>query len=175
MIDLTATIQTWNDNHKTHMDLYYQGARSVDRALITRCVLLDISRSPEKVDLDALSGLQHVEKGNSIIFKTGWEHHRGTPRYDESPSIDRGLVEHLVARGAILMLVDSPGIYGGAAGPEHCAMDKYLADNQAHAVENLVNLDLLDAVTFRLYCFPIYAAATNAAPCRILADLECRT
>lgn len=72
MIDLTATIQTWNDNHKTHMDLYYKGARSVDRSLITRCVLLDISRSPEKVDLDALSGLQHVEKGNSIIFKTGW-------------------------------------------------------------------------------------------------------
>lgn len=98
----------------------------------------------------------------------------GTPAYDKSPSIDKALIERLVAQGAALILVDSPGVCGGATGPEHCAMDKYLADNKAHAVENLVNLDMITAATFTLYCFPIYAMRTNAAPCRILADMGTR-
>ncbi|NLF40239.1 hypothetical protein GX586_12395 [bacterium] len=174
LVDLTAIIDAPDERHRTHVDLFYPGTRLPDETLITRCVLLDVSCSPEKVDLAALPALHAVEKGCSVILKTGWERHRGTPAYDKSPSIDKALIERLVAQGAALILVDSPGVCGGATGPEHCAMDKYLADNKAHAVENLVNLDMITAATFALYCFPIYAMRTNAAPCRILADMGTR-
>ncbi|MEK6794078.1 MAG: cyclase family protein [Spirochaetota bacterium] len=170
MIDLTADIETLTDRARTHVDLFYAGARLSDDTLITRCILLDISASPVNVDLDGLKALADVERRDSVIIKTGWERYRGIPAYDQCPWIDKKLIELLVSRKVVLMLVDSPGIYGGAAGPEHNGMDKYLADNEAHAVENLVHLYLLNAMKYRLYCFPVYSTTSNAAPCRILAE-----
>lgn len=170
MIDLTAAIETINDRYRTHMDLYYPGATASYDTLITDCVLLDISGSPEQVPLQDLAGLRLVEQGNSVLLVTGWERHRDTPIYDQSPSIDRRLIEHLINLQVSLVLVDSPGVYGGAAGAEHNAMDQYLADHKAYAVENVVNAGLIRKAKFKLYCFPIHASASNAAPCRILAD-----
>jgi kynurenine formamidase len=77
-----------------------------------------------------------------------------------------------VGRGVVLVLVDSPGVYGGKAGPEHNQVDQYLADHNAYAVENLVNLKALKSRTFRLYCFPIHMSAQNNAPCRVVADVR---
>ena len=52
-------------------------------------------------------------------------------------------------------MIDSPGVRGGARGEEHNKTDKYLADNSAFAVENLVNTDKLYKREFTLYCFPL--------------------
>jgi kynurenine formamidase len=171
MIDLTASIDKVGDKYMTHMDLYYTGAVVSNDTLITDCVLVDISKSPEKVDFKNLSTLEFIEKGNSVILMTGWEKYRDTPKYDESPWIDRNLIERLVQLQASLILVDSPGVYGGAASSAHNEIDKYLADNKANAVENIVNIGLLKTQRFRLYCFPIFSTSSNAAPCRILADI----
>ncbi len=172
MIDLTANIEIIDDRHRTHMDLFYMGAKVSDEALITECVLIDISKSPQQIDFINLEELKNLKKGNSVILKTGWEKYRGTQEYDESPWIDKKLIEHIVSLGAVLVLVDSPGVYGGAAGPEHNAMDQFLADSRANAVENLVNLDLIPSSKFALYCFPIYSTKSNAAPCRVIAKIN---
>ena len=171
MIDLTAVIEKLDDNHKTHMDLYYVGYNVSTDKLITDCVMLDISKSPEAVDTDSMPSLSLIEKGNSVILKTGWESKRLTAKYNESPWIDMWLIHHLVKLGVSLILVDSPGVYGGAEGREHNDMDKYLADNKAYAVENLVNLDKIKKDKFKLYCFPILSTSTNTAPCRVLAEI----
>ena len=71
-----------------------------------------------------------------------------------------------------MVLVDSPGVFGGAKGPEHNAMDRYLADHEAYAVENLVNVDRISGSRCRLYCFPIHMAGLNVAPCRVVARPE---
>lgn len=169
MIDLTADIEKIEDRHRTHMDLFYRGAKVSDEALITECVLLDISKSPQQIDFINLEELKSINKGDSVVLKTGWEKYRGTPKYDESPWIDKKLIEHIVSLGAVLILVDSPGVYGGAAGSEHNEMDQFLADSHANAVENLVNLDIIPSAKFTLYCFPIYTSGSNAAPCRVIA------
>jgi len=49
----------------------------------------------------------------------------------------------LVEKQVSMILVDSPGVYGGSKGIEHNEIDKYLADNKAYAVENLVNVCLI--------------------------------
>jgi kynurenine formamidase len=170
MIDLTASIENIDDKYRTHMDLYYTGAVVSPDTLMTDCVLLDISSSPEKVDFAKLPALALIHKRNSVLLKTGWEKHRNTQKYNESPWIDKNLIERLVQLQVSLVLVDSPGVYGGAAGPEHNEMDQYLADNKANAVENIVNAGLLIGQQFRLYCFPIFSTSSNAAPCRVLAE-----
>jgi kynurenine formamidase len=170
MIDLTAPIESYGSTPDiTHMDLYYKGVTASLACLITDCVLLDLTGGAEDVAVARVPELELVEEGNSVLLKTGWEKHRGTPAYDNCPWVDKGLVACLVDRGVSLVLVDSPGIYGGKRGPEHNEMDKYLADHEAYAVENLVNVDRIRAKKFRLYCFPIHISAQNSAPCRIVA------
>lgn len=172
MIDLTAPIQDFSFAPGiTHMDLYYKGRRAGDASLVTDCVLLDLTDGAEEVALQSLPALELVRPGNSVILKTGWEQYRGMSQYDESPSVDRRLIEALVDRAVCLVLVDSPGVHGGAKGPEHNAMDKYLADNEAYAVENLVNVDEITEPRFHLYCFPMCLTKLNVAPCRVVADL----
>lgn len=172
MQDFTAPIELYGQTPDiTHIDLYYTGRQAPASSLVTNCVLLDLTEKAESVDLQKLVGLDEVRFGNSVVLKTGWEAHRGTPRYAESPWIDKKLISTLVEKGVALILVDSPGVYGGKAGPEHNEMDRYLADHQAYAVENLVNVKALNSRTFRLYCFPIYMGAQNNAPCRVVAGL----
>ena len=171
MIDLTAPIGTYGLTPDiTHMDLYYQGNTSSMDCLVTDCILLDLTGGAEKVNLEGIPGLELVKPGNSILLKTGWEKHRGNPAYTDSPWVDKLLIESLVQKGVSLILVDSPGVYGGAHGPEHNEIDKYLADNKAYAVENLVNVSLIPVSQFKLYCFPVFMTAQNNAPCRIMAD-----
>lgn len=172
MIDLTAPLERYGfEPGITHMDLFYKGRRCPDSSLVTDCVLIDLAGRPEGVGPADVPELGLVEPGNSVILKTGWETRRGTPAYDESPSAGWALIEALVGKGVALVLVDSPGVTGGAKGPEHNRMDRYLADNEAYAVENLVNVGRLPAGKFRLYCFPIHLSELNTAPCRVVADV----
>lgn len=173
MIDLTAPIADLSKpGNFTHIDLYYRGRRAPDSSLVTRCVLLDLTSGAEGVDVEGLAGLSRLRSGDSVILQTGWESYRGTSRYDESPSVDRRLIDRLVDIGVALILIDSPGVYGGARSGEHNAVDQYLADNEAYAVENLVNVRRLTTDRFRLYCFPVYASERNNAPCRVVADMD---
>lgn len=172
MIDLTAPVEILGETPNiTHLDLFYPGRRAPDASLVTDCVVIDLTDGAETVDTDALHELSLVRTGRSVILRTGWERYRGSPKYDESPSVDHALLDRLVALGVSLILVDSPGVYGGARGAEHNQVDKYLADHEAYAVENLVNVGGLPTTPFRLYCFPIYSARRNNAPCRVVADV----
>jgi len=171
MIDLTAPIETYGVTQDiTHMDLYYRGTVAPASSLITECVLIDLTAGAAEVKLEGLPELNLVQPGGSVILKTSWERYRGTPEYDRSPSVDRKLIEELIGGGVVLILIDSPGVYGGKKGAEHSAMDKYLVNNGAFAVENLVNVVKLSKREFRLYCFPITMTSQNSAPCRVVAD-----
>ncbi len=174
MIDLTAPIEALGHSADiTHMDLFYRGRMTDARVLVTDCVVLDLTGGAEAIDLAGLPGLELLQAGDTVILRTGWESRRGLSEYAASPSVDRRLVEALVQKGVVLVLIDSPGVVGGSAGPEHNAMDRYLADHEAYAVENLIHVDRLPtAEKFRLYCFPLHMTAGNTAPCRVVADVE---
>ena len=174
-IDLTSSIKQYPENNSlmTHIDLYYNGKEMPHSSLVTRCVLLDTgSDSNSVITIESVGGIDDIQNGYSVIIRTGWEKYRGTAQYDQCPELDQQLVEALVKRGVCLILVDSPGVRGGARGEEHNITDKYLADNNAFAVENIVNADKLYKRTFTLYCFPLQMSAQNWAPCRIVAELD---
>ena len=172
MIDLTAPMEKYGVSPDiTHMDLYYVGETAPLSALVTECVLINLTQGAETVELDSLPALKLVQKGMSVILKTGWEQYRGTEKYADSPWVDKRLIEWLVNKGVCLVLIDSPGVFGGTGGAEHNQIDQYLADHHAYAVENLVNVGLIKETEFTLYCFPIAMSGQNNAPCRVVAKM----
>lgn len=172
MIDLTAPIVKYDVTENiTHMDLYYFGRMASLTSLVTDCVLIDLTNGVEYSKFEKLKELQLVERGNSVIIKTGWEKYRGMTEYANCPWVDTKIINWLVEKQVSLVLIDSPGIYGGAASSEHNQIDKYLADNEAYAVENLINVGEIKEKKFELYCFPIYVAEQNYAPCRVIANI----
>lgn len=171
MIDLTAPMGKYGVTPDiTHMDLYYKGNTASIDSLITDCILIDLTAGAENLDFEKLPELHLIEEGMSVILKTGWEKYRGTPEYANSPWVDKQLIEWLVAKKTTLILIDSPGVYGGAMGSEHNNVDQYLADHQTYAVENLVNVSQIKEKQFKLFCFPIHMTDQNTAPCRIVVD-----
>jgi len=174
-IDLTSPLERYpaSNSLMTHIDLYYNGKEMPHSSLVTRCVLLDASdEKGEAITIETVGGIEDVQNHNSVIIRTGWEKYKSTPRYDQCPELDEKLVEALVKKGVCLILIDSPGVRGGARGEEHNITDKYLADNNAFAVENLVNTDKLYKQEFTLYCFPLQMSEQNWAPCRVVAKLD---
>lgn len=172
-IDLTAPITKYGETPDiTHMDLYYTGWMSPVGSLITPCVVLDLTEGTSWPNPDFIPGMEHLGAGWSVILRTGWERWRGTDRYAQSPSADPRLLDRLLEKGVCLILVDSPGVVGGAAGPVHNEVDRRLAEACAFAVENLVGVDALPVGTpFTLYCFPLQMSAQNSASCRVLANV----
>ena len=175
LVDLTAPLGQYPVNNAlmTHMDLYYTGKAIPMESLVTECVLLDAAHSENPVITEeAVGGIEDVGENFSVIIRTGWEKYRESERYDQCPEVDEKLVKALVKKGVRLILVDSPGVRGGARGEIHNRTDQYLSDNNAFAVENLVNTSLLDRRRFTLYCFPLPMSEQNWAPCRVAARLE---
>lgn len=174
LIDLTAPMAKYGETQDiTHMDLYYTGWKAPLESLATRCVVLDLTEDSPGTHPDSIPGMTDIEAGWSVILRTGWEKWRGLERYAQSPSLPPHILDQLLQKGVCLMLVDSPGVYGGAAGPEHNEVDRRLAEAGAFAVENLVNVSQLPVATpFTLYCFPLLMTAQNTAPCRVVAEVK---
>ncbi len=174
LIDLTAPMTSYGKSPDiTHMDLYYQGWKAPLKSLITSCVVLDLTNSSTPLVPDSLPGFDMLCEGSSVILRTGWEQYRGTPQYTNSPSADEKLINRLIEKKVCLIMVDSPGVYGGAFGPEHNDMDKKLAESGAFAVENLVGVPALPVgIPFTLYCFPMQMTELNTALCRIVAEVD---
>lgn len=173
-IDLTAQLENYpaGNSLMTHIDLYYQGKEMPLGSLVSQCVLLDGSNEKSgAISVESVGGIDDVLSNYSVIIRTGWEKYRGTPLYDQCPEVEQRLVEALVDRGVCLILIDSPGVRGGARGEEHNKTDKYLSDNNAFAVENIVNVGKLGQRKFMLYCFPLQMSGQNWAPCRVVAKL----
>lgn len=174
-IDLTATLVKYptNNSEMTHIDLFYTGKEMPMTSLITSCILLDARDvTSGMITMESVGGIEAVQKNDSVIIRTGWERYRGTSKYELCPQLDELLVKGLVDKGVCLVLIDSPGLRGGARGEEHNKTDKYLADNNAFAVENLVNTDKICKSRFTLYCFPLQMSQQNWAPCRVVVELD---
>jgi kynurenine formamidase len=160
---------------QTHMDIGYRDNHPALETFVMPGVLLDV-RTPastgriglDAVDLDA-GVFPSGSGGRAVVFDTGWVQFYGTPKYDRCPDIDYDLIDALIDRDVKLMMVDSPGLYGGARSESHSKMDLHVVDRGAIAVENLCNVDRLPD-TFTLYCFPLNVKDQNWLPARVVAS-----
>lgn len=160
---------------KTHMDIGYADNHPKLKHFILPGVMLDVRVAAatghvglEDVDVDG-PAFSAVSERCAVVFNTGWEQYFDEPRYDRCPDLDYDLIDALIDRGAKLLLVDSPGLYGGARSKSHSEMDFHVVDREAIAVENLCNVDRLP-LTFTLYCFPLNVEDQNWLPARVVAS-----
>lgn len=170
-LDLTRPIEspTPDNSIQTHMDIGYLGRAPAISEFIRPGVLLDVQEQA-KTGAIGLPGVElgAVVEGSAVVFNTGWEGFFGTPTYEACPDIGYDLIDALIDRGAKLLMVDSPGICGGARSEQHSAMDLHIVDRGAIAVEHLCNVDQLPNA-FTLYCFPLKVTGRNWLPARVVA------
>lgn len=158
----------------THLDLFYARQPLPMAFFVSPCVMLDArGATGGLITTQDVGGVAGVQPGDAVIIRTGWERCAGTKEYDQSPSVSRELLDALLQRKVRLILVDSPGVAGGASGELHNETDQYIVDRGAFPVENLTGLAALEgAGRFTLYCFPLPLEGKNALPVRAVAGLE---
>ena len=150
---------------QTHMDIVFVGNLPPVEGFVRPGVLLDVR---EFLSSGALPELSAVAQGCAVVLRTGWEERFGTDDYDRCPDLGYELIDALLERGAKLLLVDSPGLQGGARGETHNRMDTHVVERGAVAVEHLCNLEGLPQ-RFTLYCFPMAVQQLNWLPARVVA------
>ena len=108
-------------------------------------------------------------RGRAVLFATGWDRHWRTDAYggQSHPFVSAGLVEALVAGGAVLVGIDSVNIDDtrGGGRPAHSGL---LAAG-IPVVEHLTGLDQLVGVPFRFFAVPPKVIGFGTFPVRAFA------
>ena len=158
----------------THVDLFYARQTLPLSFFVSPCVMLDARRATGGlITTQDVGSVADIQAGDAVVIRTGWEARALSKEYEQSPSVSRELLDRLLQKKVRLILVDSPGVAGGAAGELHNETDQYIVDRGAFPVENLTNLAALEgAGRFTLYCFPLPLEGKNALPVRAVAARE---
>lgn len=109
--------------------------------------------------------------GHAVLVHTGWSRHFGTPAYGSGhPFLTRAAAELLLARGAVLVGIDSLNIDDTASGerPVH----SLLLARDVRIVEHLTNLAALPESGFRFSAVPVKVRGMGSFPVRAFARLE---
>ena len=109
--------------------------------------------------------------GRAVLVDTGWARHFGSPAYGTGhPFLTRAAAELLVARGAVLVGIDSLNIDDTATGerPVH----SLLLERDVRIVEHLVHLERLPDAGFRFFAVPVKVRGMGSFPVRAFALLE---
>jgi kynurenine formamidase len=108
--------------------------------------------------------------GCAVLVDTGWSRHFGTPAYAAGhPFLTRDAAEHLAARGARLVGIDSLNIDDTATGerPVH----SLLLERDVRIVEHLTGLDRLPDASFRFFAVPVKVRGMGSFPVRAFARI----
>jgi kynurenine formamidase len=109
--------------------------------------------------------------GRAVLVDTGWARHFGTPAYGSGhPFLTRGAAEVLVARGVVLVGIDSLNIDDTSTGerPVH----SHLLEHDVRIVEHLTNLEQLPDTGFRFSAVPVKVRGMGSFPVRAFALLQ---
>ena len=109
--------------------------------------------------------------GRAVLVHTGWARHFATPAYASGhPFLTRAAAELLVARGAVLVGIDSLNIDDTSGGerPVHTL----LLARDVRIVEHLTNLQALPETGFRFSAVPVAVRGMGSFPVRAFARLE---
>ena len=129
-------------------------------------------RDIEVADLAEL----HIEAQDFIMLHTGFlkeAGYGGKVYFKDHPQLSMALIDHLLDKKVSLIGLDAAGI---RRGEEHSKTDQYCADRGVFIIENLDNLDILQAQvagkSFTVYTFPINFEGMSGLPCRVVAEIS---
>jgi kynurenine formamidase len=133
-------------------------------------VVVDLrEREGRAIGAEAFAGLTLA--GRAVLVQTGWDAHWRTPGYGVGhPFLTRAAVEHLIARRATLVGIDSLNIDSTEDGarPAHTL----LLGAGIPIVEHLCDLHRLPPAGFRFHCAPIRFRGVGSFPVRAYAVIE---
>ena len=161
----------------THMDApshFVAHSQSIDMVEVERLVcpalLLHLPRSAnELITPDDLRDINEIDRGISIVFRTGWHtmiRHKDYMR--SNPGLSAAAAEFLAEKKINAVGIDGPSIDIGS--DRHFSCHKTLLENGILIVENLCNLDSLKhKATFTLLISPLKLKGASGSPIRALA------
>jgi len=171
----------------THIDAPYHFDRNGDSVeqippskLIGRAVLIKIGNGDPgpnhaitKRDIISFEKSIHghdkvIVEGASVIFLTGWQkkHLNCQDYFAANPGLDKSAAKYLVSRGVNLVGTDAPSIDVGA--DDSFVAHHILAGAGVLIVENLANLDMIDADEFDFVILPLRIEGAGGSPVRAL-------
>jgi arylformamidase len=159
----------------THMDApfhFIPGALTIDLIPLEHCVgPALLIRLPEHkrggvIEAGDLEGYEEqIRQLRKVVLDTGWRKSWGQIRYfSEHPLISGAAARFLVECGVHLIGVDMPSV---DRPPFEAHLE--LLGNNVVILENLVNLEQLQADVFQLIALPLKLKAREASPVRAIA------
>jgi len=151
---------------------FFPSGLTIDQMPLEQCMgpasllkLTDLATGSE-IDLTAVPGLKDkLSRTRKLILNTGWARHWGSPRYfTDHPRISAESAAFLVDCGINLIGVDMPSV-DRPPFPAHLAF----LGNGIAIVENLTNLDAVEADEFQLTVLPLKLMGRDASPVRAIA------
>ncbi|MEM6522622.1 MAG: cyclase family protein [Bacteroidota bacterium] len=114
-----------------------------------------------------------VQKGDGLIFRTGWSNKYGTPAYrDELPRLSEELALWMVEIGIKMVGVEPPSVADVNNLREVTRIHKILLEGNVTIVEGLTNLEVLDHEKVILIALPLKIKNGDGCPARAVAVME---
>ena len=109
-----------------------------------------------------------IQNKLNVIFFTGWQKNLKKGNYfTANPGLSISAVTYLVSKNTNLVGIDSPSIDRGEN--KNFSVHKILSKNNILIVENLGNLDKIQATSFKLIVLPLKLKNTTGSPVRAVA------
>ncbi len=164
----------------THMDApkhFTPEGYSIDEVplskLVSDAILVKVKRGArEYITRDDLKWIEGMDvRGKSIVISSGWEHEYGNDAYylDSNPGLSKDAAEYLLKKGIIQVGIDTANI--DHPDDKGFTVHKVLLSENVTIVENLCNLDSIDAKEFTFITLPLRLKGASGSPVRALAML----
>ncbi len=161
----------------THMDApfhFFPSGLTIDRIPLEQCLGLALLvnlrglGANSEIDLTAIPDLKNkLSRTRKLILNTGWAQYWGDATYfTDHPRISAESAAFLVDCGIHLIGVDTPSV-DRPPFPAHLAF----LGNGIAIVENLTNLDAIEADEFQLTVLPLKLMGRDASPVRAIASV----
>ncbi len=163
----------------THLDapLHFGcGDKTVDQIPLDSCMgaahVVDIKHLEPK----ALIGVEHlggltIEKGESLLLKSGWSQHADNPDYyrDNFPRISESFANWCVESGVKMLGVEPPSVADVNDLEEVTRIHHILLGADIVIVEGLTNLAQLTSAKVFFGALPLKIGGGDGTPCRAFA------
>lgn len=167
----------------THMDAPYHfevNYGTIDKIpaerFFTMCHVINLTGIQPKTEIKIsdLGDVQNIlQKGEGLIFKTGWSKFVNEPKYrDKLPGISKELAEWCVEKEVATIGVEPPSVVDINNMALLTEIHQILLGGDVIIVEGLANLDKISKSKVQLIALPLKIKDGDGSPCRAIVIEE---